>query len=478
MTGQPRPIDDATIEAALARRAPGHADATLLADIVAQATSTPQVHGRSLSIAGRRRAAWALLAAAVLLVGGVLVILGGGSERITPTPAPSQPGVVAPSVSVSAAASPASVATCATQTTTVTTGAEMPPTTTPPMTVPQGVLDKGVYISRRGQDASSGPADVWSIGAGPATRIASMTGSEADFAQIDAISDDGRVALLEVGNLAGGPISACLDLYAVRTDGTGATRLTNNGAQESASGARFSSDGRYVAFRYDDLSGHTPAVGLVDLEGDRTPRLTECAETAMFDLAWAPDDDRLAVVCGNGLGILRPDLALAPTSTDLPFSGEALVELSWQDSETTLVTTAVIDGSTEAGPPINAPIQFRTVAAGAVSQPTVVSPPIGQGNAPSAISPDGHALAVFATPSDFEASGWFVIDLPTATATRVSTLTCSDIGWSADSQSVLYVEHDLATGQSMLTAVHLGSGQAERVAPVPVNYQQGFWRGR
>jgi hypothetical protein len=491
MTAQPRPLDDATIEAAIAGRAPGHADAMLLAGIVAAASSTPQIRSWTLPVIGGRRAGWAVLVAAVLLVGAVLLFLGGGSDRTTPTQAPSQPAAVGPSPSSTTSPSAAPARTCATETTTVTIGADMPPTSTAPMTVPEGILDQGIYVTEPSDNVYR-PADVWSIRAGSATRIASVVGADFDVVQIDDISADGRLALLQVGALIADPVSTCDDLYLLSTDGTSVTRLSEHGRNEHTTGGRFSRDGRYVAFRFDDLSGHTPAVGLVDLEGDRTPRLTECAETSMFDLAWAPTDDRLAVICGARLDILPPpDLALAPTSTDLPFRGEALVELGWQDSETTLVTTAVIDGSTDPGPPINAPIQFRTVAAGAVSQPTVVSPPIGQGNPGSAISPDGQALAVFATPSDFEASGWYVIDVSTGAARKVSGITCSDIGWSADSRSVLYVKRDPLTsppsgapttgrllgGQPTLTVVDLGTGQVQGVGTMPINYIQGFWRG-
>jgi hypothetical protein len=457
MTAQPRPLDDATIEAAIAGRAPGHADAMLLAGIVAAASSTPQIRSWTLPVIGGRRAGWAVLVAAVLLVGAVLLFLGGGSDRTTPTQAPSQPAAVGPSPSSTTSPSAAPARTCATETTTVTIGADMPPTSTAPMTVPEGILDQGLYVTEPSDNVYR-PADVWSIRAGSATRIASVVGADFDVVQIDDISADGRLALLQVGALIADPVSTCDDLYLLSTDGTSVTRLSEHGRNEHTTGGRFSRDGRYVAFRFDDLSGHTPAVGLVDLEGDRTPRLTECAETSMFDLAWAPTDDRLAVICGARLDILPPpDLALAPTSTDLPFRGEALVELGWQDSETTLV-----------------------------------SPPIGQGNPGSAISPDGQALAVFATPSDFEASGWYVIDVSTGAARKVSGITCSDIGWSADSRSVLYVKRDPLTsppsgapttgrllgGQPTLTVVDLGTGQVQGVGTMPINYIQGFWRGR
>jgi hypothetical protein len=488
MTAQPRPLDDATIEAALARRAPGHADSGLLTDIVARATSTPQVRAWTLPVIGGRRAAWAVLVAAVLSVGALLLFLGGGSDRTAPTPAPSQPAVVHPSPSVSSSVAPAR--TCGTQTTTVTIGADMPPTSTTPMTIPEGILDQGLYVTEPADNVYS-PADVWAIRAGSATRIASVIGADFDVVQIDDVSADGRLALLQVGELIGDPVSTCDDLYVLATDGTSVSRLTEDGPNEHATGGRFSRDGRYVAFRFDDLRGHTPAIGLADLLADPTPGYSECGETSMFDLAWAPTDDRLAVVCGSRLDVLpRPDQVLQPTSTDLPVSGEALVELAWQDADTTLLTTAVIVNSTTPSPPINAPIQFRTVTGARVSQPTVVSPPIGQGNPGSAISPDGQELAVFATPSDFEASGWYVVDVSTGTAKKVSGVTCSDIGWSADSRSVLYVKRDPLTspppggpttgrvlgGQPTLTVVEVDTGQIQGVGTMPINYIQGFWR--
>jgi hypothetical protein len=101
---------------------------------------------------------------------------------------------------------------------------------------------------------------------------------------------------------------------------------------EHASDARFSVDGRFLAFRFDDLRGHTPVVGLVDLVGDHTPRIVECGETSMFDFAWAPDDDRPAMVCGGRLDVVSAETGLVASSTVLPFKGEIFMELAWSDA--------------------------------------------------------------------------------------------------------------------------------------------------
>ena len=96
MTALPRPLDDATIEAAAARRA-GDGDATLLADVMAAARTTPQVRAWWPPL--RSRQAWVLLGAALLLAAAVIVGVGAGRPAPQPAPAPSVPAIVGPTAS-------------------------------------------------------------------------------------------------------------------------------------------------------------------------------------------------------------------------------------------------------------------------------------------------------------------------------------------------------------------------------------------
>ncbi len=371
MTAQPRPLDDATIEAAAARRAGGDADAALLTDILVAARTTPQVRGWWPRLLQSRQT-WVLLGAALLLAAAVIVGVGAGRPTPPPAPAPSAPAIVvppsasAPSSAVVSTPSPAAspAATCPPEPAQVTAGAAMPPTNSQPMNVLGDSLDLGVYLTM---------ADVWSVRTGAATRIASVAGTDVSLAQVDDVSPDGRFAVVELGQaIPNSPLIACNNLYLIATDGTGATRITTFGTHEHASDARFSMDGRFLAFRFDDLRGHTPVVGVVDLVGDHTPRIVECGETAMFDFAWAPDDDRLAMVCGGRLDVVSAQIGDVVSSTVLPFKGEIFMELAWSDAATTVLVTALDNGIGVS----NAHVQLRTVASGVVSNPTPVSPPI------------------------------------------------------------------------------------------------------
>jgi len=468
MTALPRPLDDATIEAAAARRAAGQVDAALLTDVLAAARTTPQVHAWWPVL--RSRQAWVLLGAALLLAAAVIVGVGTGRPAPQPAPAPSAPAIVGPSTpappsivasSPSPAASPATI--CPPQPARVTTGAAMPPADSQAMTVLGDGLDLGVYIAAD---------DIWSVRTGAATRIASLAGTDSSLAQIDDLSPDGRFAVVEIGQaVPNSPFIACDNLFLVATDGTGATRITAFGTHEHASDARFSVDGRFLAYRFDDLRGHTPVVGVVDLVGDLTPRIVECGETSMFDFAWAPDDDRLAMVCGGRLDIVSAESELVASSTVLPFRGEIFMELAWSDAETNVLVTALDNGPGVS----NASVQLRTVAAGTVSNPRPVSPQITYAALESATAPDGGHVAVVAFSRD-QTMGWYVIDTATGVAQAVAGPGCSDLGWSADARSVVFVDGGPATTAPALTLVDLSNGARHPLGWVPAYYRGGVFR--
>ena len=213
--------------------------------------------------------------------------------------------------------------------------------------------------------------------------------------QIDDVSPDGRFAVLELGKVLGfetGP--ACSNLFVVRTDGWGSSRVTDNGPAQQATNARFSADGRFIAFTQYDLGGSWPAVGLVDLSGDPMPRFVDCGEHSKFDHAWALDGNRLAIVCGGTLDIIAADQSTQDSSTALTFADEVFMELSSADSDRIVLTTALTGGTS------NGQLQLRTVVAGVVSEPTTTSPTVGWIGPDSAVAPDGHAVAVQAVTLD------------------------------------------------------------------------------
>jgi Tol biopolymer transport system component len=106
MTDERRPLTDAQIEAALARRAPGHADRAMLGTIVRLASSTPQTSASRLRWrpGGTRGRAWIGLAAAAAIVAGLLLAgVGGRNAAPTPSITPSS----RPSPTTTTSASPA-----------------------------------------------------------------------------------------------------------------------------------------------------------------------------------------------------------------------------------------------------------------------------------------------------------------------------------------------------------------------------------
>jgi hypothetical protein len=467
MTALPRPLDDATIEAAAARRA-GDGDATLLADVMAAARTTPQVRGWWPPPL-RSRQTWILLGAALLLAAAAIVGVGT-IPAPRPAPAPSAPAIIGPSASAppsiavsspSPIASPATI--CPPEPARVTTGAAMPPAGSQAMTVLGDDLDLGAYVAAD---------DIWSVRTGAATRIASLAGTDSSLAQIDDVSPDGRFAVVELGQaVPNSPFIACDNLFLVATDGTGATRITTFGTHEHASDARFSTDGRFLAYRFDDLRGHTPVVGIVDLVGDPTPRIVECGETSMFDFAWAPDDDRLAMVCGGRLDVVSAPIGNVVSSTVLPFKGEIFIELAWSDPATTVLVTALDNGIGVS----DAPVRLRTVAAGVVSNPKPVSPQITFAALESTTAPDGGHVAVVAFSRD-QTIGWYVIDTTTGAAQAVAGPGCSDLGWSADGRSVVFVDGGPATTAPALTLVDLSNGARHPLGWVPAYYRGGVFR--
>jgi hypothetical protein len=331
------------------------------------------------------------------------------------------------------------------------------------MTVLGAGLDLGVYLTT---------ADIWSVRTGTATRIASIGGPDGDIARIDDLSPDGRSAVVQLGRPSPTGLLTCDNLYLLATDGSSATRISAFGAHEQASGARFSADGRFLAYRFDDLRGHTPVVSVVDLAGDPAPRIVECGETSMFDFAWAPADDRLAMVCGGRLDVVSAESGLVTSSTVLPFRGEIFMELAWSDSETNVLVTALDIGPGAS----NAPVQVRTVAGGVVSNPKPVTPQITFASLDSASAPGARAVAVLAFSRDVT-PGWYVIDATTGAAQNVSGQGCTDLTWSADGRSVVFVEGGPAKTLPALTAVDVATGVRQPLGWVPADYRGGIFRG-
>jgi hypothetical protein len=86
-------------------------------------------------------------------------------------------------------------------------------------------------------------------------------------------------------------------------------------------------------------------------------------------------------------------------------------------------------------------------------------------------------VAVLAFSGD-ATQGWYVIDTTTGAARAASGPGCSDLGWSADGRSVVFVEGGPATTLPALTVVDLSTGARHPLGWVPADYVGGVFRGR
>jgi hypothetical protein len=364
----------------------------------------------------------------------------------------------------------------------------MAPLTTKPLTLPAGAVDLGVFVTQRDGDRTS---NVWAVRSGQPVRIASLTGTDYDIAAITDVAPDGRSAILQLGAVHGGlPLPWCDDLYLLATDGSRATRLTFNRAHEHAADGRFSSTGRYLAYVTRGADDPTSALALLDLTGAAPPLLTDCTDFANdIVFGWQPGATILAAVCGRQLMLVAPTGTLA--SVALPYSADAEAPLlvGWRDKSHILLTTVV------GGRSINVPIQAREIVVGddpgapfslPWSAPLVATPILAQGGRGASIAPDGSAFAVVgSTNGDVVNDAWWVVDMTTGLARKVSTrqigsgLTPNrDFGWSGGGQTVLFVEYDPASGLPSLERVDLATSRTSLVASLPADYHGGIWRDK
>ncbi|HET9614997.1 MAG TPA: hypothetical protein VFP22_09305, partial [Candidatus Limnocylindrales bacterium] len=482
------------IEAVLARRAPRGPDPDLLMSIMAGTREVRQV--RSWWPAPTRTTTRLLFVAAAVAVGLLamwLVAAGGGftrrpepslpatlSGRASEEPSTAPSNVVLPSSDPSAPS--ASMPPCATETTAVTFGAAMLPTSRAPMSVPAGILDRGAYVTKP-DDGSPGPADVWFVTAGNARRVASVVGPDFNRAIVDDISVDGRFILLDVGALHGGlPLANCDDLYVIRTDGTGVTRLTTNGSELYDTAGRFSPDGRWVASAHAGITATSPAFDLFDLMSGGPPRLELCggpAQAGSTSIAWAPDSRNVAVQCGSTLEIRS---VVASGQAAVTGVGPNPIGVAWT-SATSIVIVSAVPGDTA-----NRPLTFRTLpvtgagvslSIGSLSDVRTISPDLADANGRMEIAPDGHEALVLASPTPPDGDRWYVVDFRTATAKPVTGVTADfddGVGWSKDSRSIVWFDR-WARDVPQLVQIDVATGERHTYATVKAPNVDGLFRG-
>ena len=306
-----------------------------------------QVRRRFSTLSTVNRVAIAALVAA-LVVGGAYY-LTRPTDKVanpspTPTSSPSPDGVVAISPGPSSPAvrsTPApTVAPCFTDTMQVLTGDAMRAQTGgvyPGEAMPGLGLGRGVFTGRVGPSFSG----LWAIGPGdgPARAIGVVTPRPIVFDVVD-LSPDGSEALLRAGSLTiNGPGPECVDLYTIRTDGSGATRLTPFRGGRAVSGVAFSPDGKLVAYSWWGGAPSEPAgVTVLDIASGRTVT-KPCRLNFGFGpdrIEWSPSSDRVAVLCFRTLTIFDA----SGTTEPVPFLWtEDVLTFGWQDASHLMVAT-------------------------------------------------------------------------------------------------------------------------------------------
>ena len=185
---------------------------------------------------------------------------------------------------------------------------------------------RAVYVAGR-------PPRLWAVkpGKSSATLIASISPAPDTFDVLD-ISTDGSNALIKLDSFGAGDSGLeCDGLYLIRTDGSGATRLTT-GAGRFPTGA-FSPDGRRIAY---SRSGAPGTISTLDLETGATVDQLCGSDYSNFEIHWSPAGQRIAVSCDFSLTILDAAGTTAPVRF---MTGGNPLAFSWNDDRHLVVAT-------------------------------------------------------------------------------------------------------------------------------------------
>jgi WD40-like Beta Propeller Repeat len=304
---------------------------------------------------------------------------------------------------------------------------------------------RGVYIGSVGFLRSG----LWAVGPGdgPARPIAAITRQPMVLDILD-LSTDGSVALLWFGNVSvNSPDPECADLYAVRTDGSRATRLTALGGGRPVAGAAFSPDGRQIAYSSATSRSDIATLTALDTTTGRTldqPCNNGYSPQDPVRMDWSPSGDRVAVACYQALRIFDPTGVTPPV--DVPAVGHILAFVWTEDGR---IITATEHGFTSYDVASRTSTTLSDLDASGIE---LVAP------APDSLSPDGRWFYFLGgergdVPGDSFRTVGYLVSTSGATPTRIQNENeAGSVSWSADSRALIAAhdagnQHELTLGR-------------------------------